>query len=113
MPVDFSVSKRKTRLERELKNIVRQLKQFKPKKIIQFGSLSRGEVGLTSDIDLIVIMDSQKPFHKRLKELYQKIDYREPLDLLAYTPEEFERTLRVSSFLRHAVKEGRVIYETK
>ncbi len=103
----------KKRLHKELKSILKQLKKFGIKKAILFGSLARGEVGITSDIDLIVILESNIPFHKRLKELYKEIDYHEPLDLLAYTPAELERTLEVSSFLRHALKEGKVVYEAE
>lgn len=108
-----SLDKKKAGLDRELESILEQLKKFNMKKAILFGSLARGEVGITSDIDLIVVLESDKPFHKRLKELYREIDYHEPLDLLAYTPEELERTLEVSSFLRHALKEGKVVYEAK
>ncbi len=108
-----SLDKRKTRLDRELENILEQLKKYNMKKAILFGSLARGEIGITSDIDLIVILESDIPFHKRLKKLYSEIDYHEPLDLLAYTPEELERTLEVSSFLRYALKEGKVVYEAE
>lgn len=108
-----SISADKKRLYRELKSILKQLKKFGMKKAILFGSLARGEIGATSDVDLIVILESDMPFHKRLKKLYSEIDYHEPLDLLAYTPEELERTLEVSSFLRHAIKEGKVVYEAE
>jgi predicted nucleotidyltransferase len=103
----------KERLHKELKNVLKQLKRFNIKKVILFGSLARGDVGITSDIDLIVILESDVPFHKRLKKLYEEIDYHEPLHLLAYTPEELERTLEVSSFLRYALREGKVIYEAE
>ncbi len=43
--------------------------------------------------------------------LYEHIQPRVGLDLLAYTPQEFE-AIRERPFIRQALQEGKVIYET-
>ncbi len=104
-------SKRQALLERELERIVQVLRQMGVQRIILFGSAAREEITVWSDLDLIVVLDSSLPFVKRLGLLYERIQPRVGLDLLAYTPQEFE-TLRERPFIRQALQEGRVLYET-
>jgi predicted nucleotidyltransferase len=73
-------------------------------------SLARGNVGSTSDIDLIVVEDTDKRFLDRLAEVYAAVVPRKGLDVLVYTPEEFEAMSQCSSLVRKAVSEGRVLY---
>lgn len=48
---------------------------------------------------------------KRLHEVYDALDLDFHVDLLVYTPEEFELLKVGRAFVRNAVKEGKVIYE--
>jgi len=98
-------------LECELERIVRILRQMEVQRIILFGSAARGKVNTWSDLDLIVVLNSDLPFIKRLGLLYEQIEPRVGLDLLAYTPQEFE-ALRERPFIRQALQEGTVLYET-
>ena len=41
---------------------------------------------------------------------YERIEPRVGLDLLAYTPQEFD-AIRERPFMRQALQEGRVLYE--
>ena len=104
-------SERQALLKRELERIVRVLRKAKVQRIILFGSVAREKVGVWSDLDIIVVLDSDLPFIKRLGVLYERIQPRVGLDLLAYTPEEFE-AIRERPFVRQALQEGRVLYET-
>lgn len=81
-------------------------------KIIIFGSAIRKELGLTSDIDLIVIIESNKNFIERAEEIYKKLAPID-VDLLIYTPSEFDRMIKENLFLQYVLKEGKVIYEQK
>jgi hypothetical protein len=47
----------------------------------------------------------------RIEELYQRWNIDRTVDILAYTPEEYEVILKESDFVREAVEKGRVIYE--
>ncbi len=104
-------STRQALLECELERIVRVLREMGVQRIILFGSAAREKIAVWSDLDLIVVLDSDQPFIKRLGLLYERIQPRVGLDLLAYTPKEFE-AIRERSFIRQALQEGRVLYET-
>ena len=54
--------------------------------------------------------DSKKSFIERLGDIYLKIQPKD-VDLLVYTPDEFNRMSKDNFFIRHAIKEGKVIYE--
>lgn len=91
--------------------IVSIFERFRPQKIILFGSSARGDWDEFSDVDLIVVYDTQKRFMDRLKELYLSWDIPRAVDILAYTPDEFHRMMDESCFLQDAVKYGKVIYD--
>lgn len=84
-------------------------------KAILFGSYARGEPSRRSDIDLIIIQQTQKRFMERydgfLRELTAAVPgtYVEPL---IYTPEELER-IASRPFIAKILREGKVIYESE
>jgi predicted nucleotidyltransferase len=104
-------SDRQALLERELERIVGILRQMGVQQIVLFGSAAREKITAWSDLDLIVVLDSDLPFIKRLGLLYERIRPLVGLDLLAYTPQEFE-ALRERPFIRYALQEGRVLHES-
>jgi predicted nucleotidyltransferase len=96
----------------ELKQqIVSTFKAFNPERIILFGSRARRDWDEESDFDLIVVYHTAKPFLDRLRELYLSWNIPKGVDILAYTPQEFERMVGENSFVRDAVAEGEVLYE--
>ena len=48
---------------------------------------------------------------ERLIELYEVINPRYALDLLVYTPSEFDEMKENSIFVRRILKEGELLYE--
>jgi len=78
--------------------------------VILFGSAAEGELGLFSDIDLLVVIPSDLDFLPRIRDLYARICPRE-MDIFPYTPVEFERLKDTNSFVRSAFRKGKVIYE--
>lgn len=82
-------------------------------KAIVFGSRARGQEDAYSDLDLIVVVETELPFVRR-HELFPGI-YRawgRALDLLIYTPRELaEMRAQGNPFIRKALEEGVVIYE--
>ena len=100
---------RKEELEAELDKIVKRLKKDRDVRLILlFGSLARGEAGKDSDLDLIIVRETDRRFLDRLDEFYEGA--RISMDILVYTPEEFNY-LREGSFIRSAVEEGVILYE--
>jgi uncharacterized protein len=77
---------------------------------ILFGSYARGRNDLFTDLDLVIIMDSDEPFVTRTARMYAYLAPQVDVDLLVYTPSEFEAQ-RTRRFFRHALQEGTVIYE--
>lgn len=97
-------------LHEELNRIKSILIKMGAHKIILFGSAAREELGLMSDIDLIIVINSNKDFLERLSYFYQKI---QPVDadLLIYTPREFNRMMEENLFIQHVLKQGKIIFE--
>lgn len=71
-----------------------------------FGSYARGEVGPDSDLDLIVVRDTDLPQMQRDDDLRASLDLGVPYDLVTLTPEQYERLPRERSFYEQAVREG-------
>jgi predicted nucleotidyltransferase len=80
------------------------------RKAILFGSSDRGRRDLFTDLDLLVVMQSDLDFIQRSAELRRRLEPGVDIDLLVYTPDEFERMAQ-HAFLAHALEDGQVIYE--
>ena len=88
-------------------------KQFRPRKIILFGSYAAGRPTTDSDVDLLVIMPRSRERGERTSVRIRHAIPRDfPLDLLVRTPSEVARRLRGGDcFLREVVAKGKVMYE--
>jgi predicted nucleotidyltransferase len=88
-------------------------REFKPKKIILFGSYASGNQGPDSDVDLLVIMDHKgKPVYKAA-EIRVKIIPGFPLDLLVRTPQKIRERLKIGdAFIKDILEKGIVLYES-
>ena len=97
-----------------VQEIVRRIVEtVHPEKIILFGSLAREDARPESDLDLLVIAQSQEPRYRRSAPLYGILsDIFIPMDILVYSPEEVEEWSGVrQAFVTTAIREGRVLYE--
>jgi predicted nucleotidyltransferase len=83
------------------------------RKAILFGSFARGRQTRKSDIDLILVQETDKRYFDRfdgiLYDLNQNLRGRD-IEVFIYTPKEFER-ISDRRFIRRALAEGQVIYE--
>ncbi|MBD3256051.1 MAG: hypothetical protein GF383_13225 [Candidatus Lokiarchaeota archaeon] len=74
-----------------LKEFVEQIKiRLELECVILYGSRARGDYQPHSDIDLMVIGNFDKPFFDRADYIYEKYNWNWGMDVLCYTPEEFE-----------------------
>jgi predicted nucleotidyltransferase len=107
------VTKRRALLEAELERFVTVLTEhYRPHKILLFGSVAGGETTAWSDLDLVIIKDTEKRFLDRTKEVMQLIQPHVGVDILVYTPEEFARLSQERHFVRDAIiGKGKVLYE--
>ncbi|QSQ09180.1 hypothetical protein H0A61_01539 [Koleobacter methoxysyntrophicus] len=110
--VFYGDKERKLLLEKELKRITEIIKRLDIKKAVLFGSCVKGDIGKNSDIDLLIIKDTEKRFLDRIDEIIRIIDPKVAVDILVYTPNEIEELLKVNSFIKEILKEGRVIHES-
>lgn len=88
------------------------VKAISPEKIILFGSYATGSATEESDVDLVVIWNSELNSHQRnlfLSRLFPKRDFS--LDIFAFTHQEAERFRDIKgTLLYEAFHRGRVIY---
>ena len=84
-----------------------------PEKVVLFGSRARGDARADSDVDLLVIVQSEEPRYRRAAPLYGLLsDILIQMDILVYSPEEVEEWREVrQAFVTTAVREGTVLYE--
>ena len=89
-------------------------------KVIMFGSCSRGTQTDKSDIDLLLVLNSEGsnlPFGKLEEKvgisIYEKFDsnYKKPVDLLFADERVFENSTRLDSVYHHIKKDGVTLYE--
>ena len=94
----------------KVKEVLNQLKAYNPKQIILFGSYASGQQKKDSDLDLVIIKDTDLPFLERQKQVYMLLRTLTPVDIFVFTPEEFERGKHNNLFLKEAAKTGKVVY---
>ena len=87
-------------------------------KAIVFGSYARGDADECSDLDLIIVADTDRRFlqrHKDYRPVFRSWDpWGRSLDLLIYTPEELNGMQASNNpFICSALREGVVVYEGK
>lgn len=105
-----------------LKNeIIALLQPHKPQKIILFGSHARGDANADSDIDLMVVLDTNqypKNFHEKM-EMYlpvsrslTQLNEQIPIDLIVHSKPMHDKFLELDSmFAREITNNGVILYE--
>jgi len=89
--------------------------EFDPDKIILFGSHARGQAGLDSDVDLLVVMPVKGS--KRAKQLEIRTVVRDvhvPKDIIVSRTEEFQWRKDIVGTIEYpAAREGKTLYARK
>jgi len=95
--------------------IVEKLKDYKPEKIILFGSWAWGKPKADSDIDLLIVKDTKKNPYKRIPEARKFLrEVNSPVDILVFTSEEISKRLREKDFfISEIFEKGKILYEAK
>ncbi len=102
-------------------DIVSRLIALDPYRIVLFGSVASGTEELGSDIDLLVILDSEKisqTYEERMqgrlmvRKSLLSVNKHVPIDLIVYTKGEYELLKKYgSSFLLELESSGKTLYE--
>lgn len=98
---------------KELARVLKGLRRYRPRQVILFGSFARGDYHAGSDVDLLIIKETGRPFTERIADVLAFCDCSIPLEPLVYTPEEFERMRDEGNpFIEQVLREGKVVYES-
>ncbi len=100
-------------LESLRKALVPFLIEKKVIKAVLFGSSASGKTTKRSDLDLMIVKETEKRFFDRYEEFSGLADLVQgrAVDLLIYTPAELERMAH-RPFIRKILEEGKVLYES-
>ncbi len=89
-------------------------RQFKPEKIILFGSYADGTATEDSDVDLLVIMRCRMRPPRKATQIYMKARPPFPMDMMVRTPKRIAERLAVGDcFMQEIVNKGQVLYERR
>ena len=86
----------------EIEKIVKEIKKYNPKRVILFGSRSRGDNLKNSDIDIAVDIDLSFRAKRKLKEKLDLIAGLYKVDLVFF--DEMSE-----DFKKHILKEGKIL----
>jgi uncharacterized protein len=100
--------------ETDIQNFVNEvIAEFAPQRVILFGSYARGDATADSDVDLLVVMPTEKETLEQAVEIRRRIRRSFPLDLIVKTPRDVDWRLSLQDcFLTTIMTEGRTLYES-
>ena len=96
----------------KLGRVVDSLMAYEPEKIILFGSVARGDDDEYSDIDLIIVKETETRFIQRQVDATMLVPGDISVDIFVYTPKEFQKMIEDnSSFIERVLADGIILYE--
>lgn len=99
--------------QNEIQKIARDIAEaVNAERVVLFGSYANGHAGEDSDIDLLVVAESDQPRYRRSRDLYRLFHpHGFALDIVVYTPEEMNQNSRTPvSFVSQVMREGKTVY---
>lgn len=81
------------------------------RRALVFGSYARGTADAASDLDLLIVCETDLPFVERFRLFPEILDAFPGVELVVYTPGELEEMRSRGGFVEHVEGEGIVIYE--
>lgn len=86
--------------------------EFRPRRIILFGSYAYGTPTNDSDVDLLVVMPYRGHSIRKTIEIRQRLDAPFAMDLIVRSPAEMQTRYRLEDwFIREIVDKGRIVYD--
>ena len=83
-------------------------REFRPRKIILFGSYAAGSATPDSDVDLVVVLPFRGSDTDKVVEIRGRVEAPFPMDLLVWQP---TATGKQDAFSRSILSQGKVMYE--
>jgi len=100
-------------MKKHIREMVKRIvTQFRPERIILFGSHARATAGPDSDVDLLIVMPVSGSRREKAVEIGIALhDIPIAKDVIVVTPEDFEwRKEVVGTIERPAAREGKLLY---
>lgn len=99
-----------------LESIINLLKdKYKPEKVILFGSFAWGVPNKESDIDILIVKNTNLSFFKRLLEVRKLVSNARKgyaFEPIVLTPKELEERLKMKDpFFTEILRQGKVLYD--
>ena len=86
--------------------------KFGPERIILFGSYAYGTPTDDSDVDFLVVMDTDERPHRVAGRILAEVRQHFPMDVIVRTPQELEYRIGLNDwFLKEITEKGQVLYE--
>ena len=95
----------------QIESLSRQIAaEFRPQRIVLFGSYAYGEPTHDSDVDLLVVLPfTGRPVRKAI-EIRSRVRPKIPVDLMVRTPDQLaDRIEQGDWFMREIVEKGRTL----
>jgi HEPN domain-containing protein/predicted nucleotidyltransferase len=90
--------------------VARACRREGARRAILFGSYARGDADAYSDVDLLIVCETPRPWLERHRVFADVLDAFPGSDLLIYTPAELEEVRARSGFIDRVERAGVVLY---
>ena len=94
--------------------VARIVEAYRPERVILFGSYARGAPTSDSDVDLLIIKETDRSASERwseVKKVLRGVAPTVPVSPLVYTPAELRERLALRDFfIEDVLAEGEVLY---
>ena len=106
------IGKRYARLDEIKAQAKRIVENFNPEKIILFGSYAYGKPTSESDVDLLIIIDTNESTFKLSSAIALSLEHSFPVDIIVKTPGQINKRLQDGDFfIEDIINLGKVLYE--
>ena len=110
MPMMFGFSgQRRQLLEAEAQRFAAEAYGYGALRAYLVGDLAAGRVGPETELEIVVVQDTDEPFHRRADFWVAHIRPRVGTRFLVYTPEELEECEQDDALLLEAARVGEVL----
>ncbi|CUS04064.2 DNA polymerase, beta domain protein region [Candidatus Promineifilum breve] len=101
---ELLVEARQQLLDSELERILPLLEEeYAADAVYLFGSAATGDVHQWSDLDLVIIKETDQRFLDRIKDVIELVQPQVGMDIIVYTPQEFGRLSEERPFVREEI----------
>ena len=103
MPMVFGfATHRRQQLEAEFLRIAGSMRQLGAQRFWLTGDLARGDIGPDSELELLIVHDTEQPFHRRSDFFQTHLRPQVGTTFIVYTPDEFVQLCELDQVITEA-----------